>query len=152
MSLTRSIGQGHFHSKFNPNGTSIIKKLASRSITGRGLQIKIHQHIGYRVHLLWDPNPNDERSTCMCIERVFSMYNEVSDFCNTLTSKAVFEGTCNCACITVSKQFEDKIEQCHAFVTEPVFCHRSCLRTIQEYKKNKSFPCNCRVTSSHAIF
>ena len=136
MSLTRSIGQGHFHSKFNPDGTSIIKKLASRSITGRGLQIKIHQHIGYRLHLLWNPTPNDE----MCIESVFSMYHEVSDFCKTLTSEAVFEGTCNCASITVRERFEDKIEPCHATVTEQVFCHRSCLRTFQEYKKKQKFP------------
>jgi len=156
MSLTRSIGQGHFNSKFNPDGTSIIKKLASRSITGRGLQIKIHQHIGYRVHLLWDPTPNDERSRCMCIERVFSMYNEFSDFCKTLTSKAVFEGTCTCACIIVSEQFKDKIEPCYASVVkqsqkpiEP--CPRSWLRTCQEMNKY-SFRCNCRVTSSHAIF
>jgi len=80
MSLTRSIGQGHFHSNFNPDGTSIINKLASRSITGRGMQIKIHRHIGYKRHLPWNPIPNDERSECMCIESVFSMYHEVSDF------------------------------------------------------------------------
>jgi len=152
MCLTRSIGQGNFHSKFNTDGTSIVKKLASRSLTGRDLQIKIHQHIGYRLHLLWNPTPNDERSKCMCIEKVFSMYNEVSDFCKTLTSKAAYEGVCNCACITVSEWFEDKIEPCHATVTEQVFCHRSSLRTFQEYEKDESFPCNCRVTLSHAVF
>ena len=50
----------------------------------------------------------------MCIETDFSMYHEVSDFCETLTSKAAFEGVCNCACINVSEWFEDKTEPCHA--------------------------------------
>jgi len=37
------------------------------------------------------------------------MYHEVLGFCKTLTSEALFEGTSNCACITVSERFEDKI-------------------------------------------
>ena len=80
MSLTRCIGQGNFNSKFNHDGTSIVKRFASRSLTGRGLQIKIHQHIGYRLHLLWDPT-NDETARSMCIERVFLMYHEVFVVC-----------------------------------------------------------------------
>jgi len=121
------------------------------ALTGRGLQIKIHQHIGYILHLLWDSTSNDERSRYMCIERVFSMYHEVSDFCVTLTSKA-FDGVCNCACINVSEWFEDKIDPCHATVTEQVFCHRSCLRTFQEIGKNKSFPCNSCYIVSRILF
>ena len=48
------------------------------------------------------------------------MYHEVSEFCETLTSKA-FEGMCDCEFINVSEQFEDKIEPCHATVTEQDF-------------------------------
>ena len=145
MSLTRSIGQGNFHSQFNHDGTSIVKRLASRSLTGRGLQIKIHQHIGYRLHLLWN-STNDERARSMCIERVFLTYHEVSDFCETLTSKA-FEGMCDCACINVREWFEDKVEPCHASVTrhsqKPIaYCPRAWLRTFQETEKYKSFCCN----------
>ena len=155
MSLTRSIGQGNVYSKFNHDGTSIVKRFASRSLTGRGLQIKIHQHIGYRLHLLWNPT-NDETARSMCIERVFLMYHEVSDFLEKLTSKA-FEGMCDCACINVSEWFEDKVEPCYVPVTrysqKPIGdCHRSCLRTFQETEKYKCYRCNCRVTSSHAVF
>jgi len=92
MILARSIGQGNFHSKFKHVGTSIVKKLASRSLTGRGLQIQEHQHIGYRLYLLWDPTI-DKRDRSMCIERMFLTYNEVSDFCETLMCKA-FESIC----------------------------------------------------------
>jgi len=74
------------------------------------------------------------------------MDHEVSDFCKMLTAKAVFEGTCKCACTIVSEQFKDKIEPCYASVVrhsqklmEP--CPRSWLRTYQEMEKY-GFRCN----------
>ena len=64
------------------------------------------------------------------------MYREVSDFCKTLTSESVFEGTCNCACITVSERFEDKIEPCHATDTEQVFATDPAYEHFRNTKKN----------------
>jgi len=155
MSLTRSIGQGNFHSKFNHDGTSIVKRLASRSLTGRILHIHIHQHIGYRLHLIWDPT-NDERDRSMFIVRVLLMYDEFSDFCETLMSKA-FEGMCDCACINVGEWLKDNVESCQVAITtqsqKPIrYCPRSWLRTLHETERYKRVRCTCRVTSSYAVF
>jgi hypothetical protein len=44
-----STGQGNLFSKFHhkifKNNTSIISRPQSRTLTGRGLQIKVHQHM-----------------------------------------------------------------------------------------------------------
>jgi len=68
------------------------------------------------------------------------MYHEVSEFCETLTSKAAFEGVCNYACITVSEWFEDKIEPCHATVTEQVFLPQIMFTNISGIRKRLKFP------------
>jgi len=44
------------------------------------------------------------------------MYDEVSDFCETLMSKA-FEVMCDCACIKVSEWLKDKVESCQVAIT-----------------------------------
>jgi len=157
MSLTRCIGQGNFNSKFNHDGTSIVKRLASRSLTGRGLQIHIHQHIGYRLHLVWHTICNGEE-TSRCIERVFLLYEDVSDFCENLMSKA-FEGMCDCVCIHVSEWLKEEVKLCQVPIrTESLlqrkvrYCPRSWLRTLQETEKYGRYRCTCRVTSSHAVF
>jgi hypothetical protein len=52
----KSDGQGKLHSHSNhkfSNLSSIVKSLASRSLSGRGLDIKVHQHYGFWLHLLW---------------------------------------------------------------------------------------------------
>ena len=46
-----SDGQGKLHSHSHHR---IYTGLSSRSLTGRGLDIKIHQHHGYRLHILWE--------------------------------------------------------------------------------------------------
>jgi len=56
MTPTRSVGQADFSksSRTNAsNGASIVHKLASRSLTGNGLRIHIHQHAGFKVYLVW---------------------------------------------------------------------------------------------------
>ena len=115
MNLARSSGQGKFSSKLNQDGTSIVKRLASRSLTGRGLQIHIHQHVGYRLHLVWDTTSSG-KETSRCIERRFLMYEDVSDFCENLMSKA-FEGMCDCVCMHVSEWLKDKVESCQVPIT-----------------------------------
>jgi len=153
MKLKRSIGQWNFHSKLNEDGTSIVKRSASRSLTGRGLHIHIHQHIGYRFHLVCDTTSSG-KETSMCIESVFNVW-WIFRFFETLMSEA-FEGVCDCACTNVSEWLKDKVESCQVAITTQSqkirYCPRSCLRTLQETEKYKRFRCTCRVSSSHAVF
>ena len=54
---------------------SIVDRLASRSLTGRGLHILILQHFGYRLHLEWSGDPNNKRSARF-MERRFQRWDE----------------------------------------------------------------------------
>jgi hypothetical protein len=38
-----------------------VDRLAARSVTGQSLDIRVHQHIGYRVHFEWDGGRAMER-------------------------------------------------------------------------------------------
>jgi len=76
MNPTKSVGQGNFYTKLSQNiisdGTSIVKRLTSRSRTGHSLQIQIHHHKEFALHLIWYIKTNDK--TSRCIERIFSSY------------------------------------------------------------------------------
>jgi hypothetical protein len=48
--------------------TSIVQKLISRSVTGRGLGIKVHTHSGWTVHVTWSPGA-EKGSYNNCIAR-----------------------------------------------------------------------------------
>jgi len=119
MNLTRTIVYGNFQSKLHQivtgDGTSIVKRLAYRSLTGRGLHIHIHQHLGYRLHLVWDTTRNG-KETSKCIERRVLMYQEVTDFCEELMSKA-FEGMCDWVCIHVIDWLKDNVGSCQVLIT-----------------------------------
>ena len=87
---------------------------------------------------------------------MFITYDEVSDFFETLMSKAL-EGMCDCACINVSEWLKDNVESCEVAITtqsqKPIrYCSRFWLRTLQETERYKRFRCTYRVTSSHAVF
>jgi len=109
MNPTRSVGQGNLYSKLSQrvtsDGTSVIKRLTSRSLMGQGLQIQIHQHIGFELHLVWHVTSNGKKSSC--IER----YKEITDFCDKLMSGA-FEGLCECVCVHIIEWLKDKVEPC----------------------------------------
>jgi hypothetical protein len=54
----RAGGVGRPHSlrarKISAHRPSIVDCLAARSVTGQSLDIRVHQHVGYRVHIDWD--------------------------------------------------------------------------------------------------
>ena len=88
MTPTRSVGQADFFSKSSKSnascGASIVHKLASRSITGNGLQIQIHQHVDFKVHLVWHVFDKHNKKSVRCIERIFSEINALDAFCKQL--------------------------------------------------------------------
>jgi len=95
MTSTRSVGQAKFFSKtsqtIESKGTSIVRRLAWRRITGTGLRIQIHQHIGFKLHLVWHVTDNNNYKSLRCSKRVLSEYGSLLDFCTPLKNGA-FEG------------------------------------------------------------
>jgi hypothetical protein len=57
--LTYGNGQGHSSSKLTQaiakkeKGSSIVQRLVTRSLTANDLDVHVHQHQGYDVHLKW---------------------------------------------------------------------------------------------------
>lgn len=85
MNLTKSVGQANHHCNLplRSAGTSVVQRLASLSIAGRGLGIELHQHIGYRLHLVWHVTEHG-KTTTRCLVRVFGMFEDVHQFRNDI--------------------------------------------------------------------
>jgi hypothetical protein len=73
---------------------SIVDRLAARSVTGQSLDIRVHQHIGYRVHFEWKSG-NGNKDNFRAMERRFFMYSDAKTFCIELY-KFELEGLCSC--------------------------------------------------------
>jgi len=147
----RSNGQGNLHSKMTnrifSNGPSIVSRLISRSITGQSLNLKVHEHYGLRLHLVWRTHKHDDSSE-RCMERYFFLYEELETFCRGLKFGAM-EGLCDCVFMGLYRFLEGKADICfkrpilHSEINIP----RSLLKCYQEDLSLS--PCNCPVSSSH---
>jgi len=140
MSPTRSVGQAIYRSKADSSRTSIVQRLASRTLAGQSLGIRIHQHIGFQLHLVWHIADSNNYKSLRCIERVFLKYKDIHDFCMELKNGA-FEGLCNCVCTRFLEWTEDKVEQCR--MEEDIHSHfkktyepRSWDRTLNPKKEH----------------
>jgi hypothetical protein len=157
---TTSIGQANFFSKSSQivgsRRTSIVQRLASRSTTDNELQIQVHQHCNYKLHLVWHMFDKNNKNSVRCLERIFSEPKALNDFWNQLKDGA-FEGLCDCVCIRFIEWMNDKIKPCfseHSTLEQLrryVFL-RSWERSeeIQKLKRNY-FDCICPVSSSYGI-
>jgi len=90
---TRSTEQGNLFSRVPSYSPSIVIGLHSRALTRRSLNINVHQHLGYRLHLVWNSTKNcvtSERS----VER-FLMYEDVESSCTEPVNGGA-EGLCDC--------------------------------------------------------
>jgi hypothetical protein len=155
----RSKGQGHpgshyCHTLSNAGVSNIVWMLMSRSVTGRQLPIRIHQHFVQRLHLVW----HRPTRTNHCVERVFFMVANVLAFCHQLTRGGT-ENLCTCVlCSCVSEEllqfFEVKYDHCPILppsdselgtVGAPI----SWRKCVQESKHTPS--CTCNVKSLHCL-
>jgi len=93
-----SIGRGNPSSlpcrRVSTDRLSIVDRLAARSVTGRSLQILVHQHYGYRLHLEWR-RCSGSRDSSRFMERRFYMQGEAETFFTELCSRGL-EGLCTC--------------------------------------------------------
>jgi hypothetical protein len=113
--LQKSFGQGHQSSKlehniFKNNSSSIVSRLHSRTLTGRNLQIQIHQHFGYRLHMVWKTK-NQKQSSERYLQRMITMTNEMDKFLQELISGGS-ENLCNCVGEKFPEILEGKVEKC----------------------------------------
>jgi len=89
-----SVGQANLRSPLNLRrqvGSSIVQRLATRSVSGRGLGVRVHQHFGFRLHLEWQA----EGGRRHCCERFFTYFEDVDSVCQELT-RGNAEGLCTC--------------------------------------------------------
>jgi len=94
-----STGRGNPHSlpcrRISANRLFIVDRLAARSVTGQGLQILVHQHYGYRLHLEWGGSSSGSMVSSRFMESRFLMSGEAETFCTELCSYGL-EGLCTC--------------------------------------------------------
>ena len=94
---SQSNGMGNPHSqriqRISSQRPSIVDRLAASSITAQSLQIRVHQHFGYRIHFEWNGSNGNVSSRLM--ERRFLMDSDTQTFCIELCKKGL-EGLCSC--------------------------------------------------------
>ena len=151
----RSTGQGSLHSKMSTtissNNPSIFSRLFSRSVTGRNLNIQIHQHFSKTIHLVWktlDKSPNNPSERCM--ERYFILYEELENFCRQLKYGAL-EGLCDCVFPGLYKLLGTKVTICFRrpllqIERDIPTCWLKCYQEFSELS-----PCECPVSSSAVL-
>jgi hypothetical protein len=111
----KSKGQGNLISNSNRkifrNNFSIISRLHARSLTGRNLQMQVHQHLGYGLHMVWQRNPNTPPSGG-CLQRMIAMTDEMEKFCQELIIGGS-ELLCNCLGESFPEILEGKVRECY---------------------------------------
>ena len=116
MAPTRSVGQANFISlssqSIGSRGSSIVHQLASRSITGNGLGIHVHRHVGFKLHLVWHVLDKHNNKSVKWFERIFPNFDDLYNFFKHLKDGA-FEGLCDSVCDHFMKWMDDKINSCN---------------------------------------
>ena len=104
LQCERSSGSplSRLNSKIHAINRSVIHRLTSRSLSGQILCIQVHQHLGFRLCLIWQPrrewNKKQKLITQeMCIEKKFVTDDDIENFCYDL-ERNTLEGFCSCVC------------------------------------------------------
>ena len=105
----KSFEQGNLrsHLHLRPAGSSVVQRFATRSITGRGLGLNVHQHVGFRLHLEWQ----EENNTRRYFERLFETFKGVDQFCDDMLDGGL-EGLCDCVGDGFTILLEEKVKIC----------------------------------------
>jgi hypothetical protein len=150
----RSRGQGHSRSR-NTGASNVVQMLMSRSLSGLHLPIRIHQHFGQRLHLVWIDSHTD---TTFCMEYYFFMVGEMMDFCHQLTRGGAVNIASCVPCPHMAEEllqfFELKLDQCP--ILPPTDVELGPVGAPLSWRKCEQkcrFPptCGCNVTSYHCI-
>jgi hypothetical protein len=149
----KSTGQGNLFSKLEhkifENNTCIISRLQSRTLTGRNLQIQVHQHFRYRLHMVWKIHYKKE-PTQGCLQGIIPMRDEMNKFLLELINGGS-ENVFNCVGETFPEILQGKVEECFRARTakrDLSLISRSLIRDYQECDKLR-FWFTCYTYSSH---
>jgi hypothetical protein len=145
--IDKSEGQSERYTRDVHNYTeSIVSRLHSRTLSGKKLGIAVHQHLGYKLHLVWGGNGKcPER----CVERRFNTYKTISSFCEDLINGCC-EGVCDCVGIF---NFPDKADMCDTALfnsqigIDPHLLRTSWVKYLQDRFPDK-YRCPCRAISN----
>jgi len=74
--------------RVSANRLSIVDRLTASSVTGQGLQIRVHQYYGYRLHVEWSGS-SSSKVPSRFMERRFLMSGEAETFCTELCSRGL---------------------------------------------------------------
>ena len=151
ISFHRSNGQGNLHSKMTnrifSNSPSIVSRLISLSIIGQSLNVKVYQHYGVRLHVVWRTHKYGDSSE-RCMERYFFLYEELETFCRGLKSGAL-EGLYDCVFLGIYRFREGKVDICFKRpILQSEINIQSCLLKCYQEDLNLS-PCKCPVSYSN---
>jgi len=127
---------------------SIVDRLASRSLTGQGLRILVHQHFGYRLHLEWsDSSSRDASSRFM--ERRFESWNDAESFATEICSLG-YEGLCTCMYLGHNWAPHAKAPKCYRapFYSSQKYLllPKSELKSLEDMAVHTL--CSCNITSA----
>jgi hypothetical protein len=141
----KSNGQGNLFSrlyhKVSADGASIVTR-QTRCLSGQSPRIQVHQHYGFKLHLVWRAASN---STERSIERYFFKYEGVQKFCTQLINGAL-DGICTCVCREVLRFLEEKREPCFREPPLQTYGSTSWINCCQQYFSDTK--CCCPVISS----
>ena len=155
MAPTRSVGHANFVSlssqSIRSRGSSIVHQLASRSITGNGLGIHVHRHVGFILHLVWHVWDKHNNKSVKCFERIFPNFDDLYNFFKHLQDGA-FEGLCNCVYDRFMQWMNDKINSCTLEHSTQEQLRLSIFLPSTLRNQNKDyFQCLCPVSSSYGV-
>jgi hypothetical protein len=146
--------QGNPHSllcrRVSANRLSILDRLTARSVTGQGLQILVHQHYAYRLHLEW--RGRGSRVSSRFMERRFLMSRETETFCTELCSYGL-EGLCTCV---YEGYYMSKLVRARRCLRKPLMLSQEYLLKPTWWLKAKQDTsdgthCGCCILSSYRL-
>jgi hypothetical protein len=114
QSFDMSCGQGYRFSRMSrratANRSSMVTRLASRSITGHDVPIQVHQHRGFTLHIVWEFDRNGVPSKA-CVHRQFLFYDDVDKFCRELI-QGWSQGLYSFVCDRPVQSLSENVEVC----------------------------------------
>jgi hypothetical protein len=109
--------------------SSIITRLASRSITCYDPPIQVHRHCDLDLHLVWEFDNNGVPSEA-CMRRGFFFYDDIARFCQQLILGGS-RGLYSCTTDTSDGSLSDNVEMCFRILR------------VQPEKGSPLYDCTC---------
>jgi hypothetical protein len=91
--------------------SSIVTRLASRTITGLDPPIQVHQHCYLDLHLVWELSNSNGVPSEACVQRRFLFWDDIALFCLQLV-RGGLRGLYSCVTETPDRSLSENVEMC----------------------------------------